>query len=154
MPEEITWRAAERQHKPKGALWYAGVAAAVLILATLAAIRQNFFFGVFIILAGALLVFRGKERPQILDFSVSEKGVGIGKQQFYPYDELEWFAILEREDMLDQLVIKRKVSINPHLKIPIDRKHIGKVRKMLEEELEEKTYEPSLLDTIIERLGL
>ncbi len=151
---ELRWRASEQRQVKNDPKWYALVIGIGAVLLTLAVIQRNFFFAVFVVVAAVTLIAENRQKPAVFDFSVTERGVGIGKNQFYPYDELEWFDMNERETRLDEIVIKRRTAFAQYLKLPIDRENAERAEKLLEEHLEKGTYEPSLLDTLLERIGL
>lgn len=151
---EITWRAAEYRYIKKGAGWYwlIGFIASALVVISL--FQDNFFFAVFIVIAAAMLITLGGRKPQIFDFKINDKGVAIGDKIFYDYERLEGFTIRNRPEQLDEIVFKKKATINPHIKIPIDSKLAPKVKNILETKLPEIEYQESLIDIIFERFGL
>jgi len=154
MPEEIRWHGNENRGARKDVLWQAGAVGLALILLTIALVQHNFFFAIFVVLAAALMIARSRRKPETLEFSVTDKGIGIGKSQFYPYDNLEWFAARERGEKEGELVVKRNTTFSPYVKIPVERERLEAVKTLVREHLEEGEYEPSLLDVILEKLGL
>ena len=95
--------------------------------------------------------FHQPTRPRIIEFKIDNEGIYIGKDTAYKYDEIEWFAIRHRPESLNEIIIKKKTLVNPIVKIQADSKITSKARKILKEHLEEKEYESSLLDAILER---
>lgn len=152
--KEISWRAAEYDHSVKGFLWYFWLIAIAVFLAVFAFWQRNFFFGVFIILAGAMIALFSRRRPQILEFRVSEKGVFIGDKVSFDFDHLESFFIRDRPGHLDEIVLKKKTTVNPYVKIPIDSQLAEKVREVLLEKIPETEHEDSIIDIISDRLGI
>ena len=73
--KEISWRAAEYEHFEKGGGWYLMVGGAALILLLIALWQKNFFFGIFILIAGILVIVLANRKPGVLDFKLTEKGV-------------------------------------------------------------------------------
>jgi hypothetical protein len=151
--KEITWRAAEYEYVEKGAEWYWVVGTLGAILAMIALWQRNFFFFVFVVVAGTMLVVFGRRRPRVLDFTVGEKGVGVGSGSLLPYDQLEWFAVHEREGRMHEIVFKKKTTVNPIVRLPADVTTVRHAARVLEERLPREQYEASLLDTLSELLG-
>ena len=115
--------------------------------------QKNFFFAIFIILAGAMLLFFSRRRPQILDFKLDGEGIAIGDNIFYDYDRFEGFLIRSRPQRLDEVILKKKTAINPYIKVPIDSKLAPKARDILGENLPEVEYQESLIDILSEWFG-
>ena len=151
---EVTWRAAEHEYVPKDVSWYwlIGTIAAVLIL--LALWQKNFFFFIFLLIATPMLFFFGRRRPSVLTFTVTEKGIGIGRGAFYKYADLEGFHVREREGGLDEIILKKRTAIHPYLKVPIDAATRREVERVFEKELKRVRYEESFLDIVAEWFGL
>ncbi len=149
----ITWRAAEYEYAGKRASWYFIIIGATAVLTISALWQHNFFFAVFVLIAGTMLIVLGKKRPRVVNFTINEKGVGIGKYQFYDYDDLEGFDIHERPHRLDEILLKRKTTFNPFVKMPIDSKNAPKARVILTSYLEETEYNESLIDILADWLG-
>ena len=152
-PLELTWRAAEYQFIEKSVGWYWLVIIAAIVLIFLAVLGRNFFFGVFVVLATAMVIFFGRKRPRVLDFRLSAKGVAIGENVFYDYDRLEGFVVLEKPGRLNEIVLKKKAAINPFLKLPIDAKSGKDAEIILQGHLPQIEYEESLLDVVSDWLG-
>jgi hypothetical protein len=145
--KEISWRAAEFRYFKKSLTWYLWVIGIAVLLLIFAIWQNNFFFAVFIAIASIIIIFMGKRRPRIVDFKVDEKGIYIDKDTFYPYKELKWFSIRTRPDSLNEIVVKRSATINSIVKIQADSQITPEVRKLLKENLEEKEYEDSIVDS-------
>ena len=151
--KEISWRAAEYEYFHKDALWYFVVAIIGLALIVLALWKNNFLFAIFIIISTVLFVTLGKKKPRVVEFKINDKGVGIGKNVFYDYENIESFDAKSYPDRLDELILKRKSPIHPFVRIPIDSKHLKEVKEILSKHLEEKKYEDSVIDSISDTLG-
>lgn len=149
---EIIWRAAEYEFTQKTPMWYVIIGIAGTLLVVLALFAKNFFFGVFIILATGIVMAFGKRKPRIIDFKVTEEGVGIGKQ-FLDYDRIEHFAIWSRPGHLDEFIFKKKVMVNPFVHVPIDSALGKRVQSMLLLKLPEVEHQVSLVDIFAEWLG-
>ena len=150
---EIGWRAAEYDHIEKGGGWYATVGAAVLILLAIALWQKNFFFGIFILLAGIIVITLGNRRPDVLDFKLTGEGCEAGRGVFHKYEDLKNFCLKSRPNRLDELVFRKKTAFNPFVRIPVDSRTAEKARIFLVQKLPEVAYEGSLMDALIDFLG-
>ncbi len=152
--KEISWRAAEFSYFKKGFFWYLIIVGVGLFLVIISLIKNNFLFAVFIFLAEVIIVSLANRRPRILDFIIDEEGVKIGKDLFYPYENIDSFCIYEKPNQLWELIFKRKVTFDPYLKLPIDSKSAEEVKKFLSGRLKEFEYNPSWVDILSYWLGI
>jgi len=151
--ETILWRAAEYDYSKKSLSWVLSVFGTAIAGSVLAFIFGNFFFGLFLIGAGALVVFLSKQRPQICEFKISEEGIEVVGKIKMPFDSLKEFSVIKRRNSLDELVIRKRVNINPYVRIPIDSKLGEKAREMLLEKIPEVEYEEPIIDALSAYLG-
>lgn len=149
---EISWRAAEYDHSEKGGGWYLSVGGVAFILLLVALWQRNFFFGIFILLAGIMAIGLGNRKPNVLDFKLTGEGCHLGKE-FYSYDNLENFSLRSRLNRLDEIVFKKKSTFNPYIRVLIDNHTAEKVRIFLVQKLPEVEDQSSLLDVLIDFLG-
>ncbi len=151
--ELLSWRASEYTHHERDATWYwvtGGIAAILLMIAIK---QQNFFFGVFILLATTVLFIFYKREPEVVEFSLVESGIHIGKTKFIPYKEIEGFTLRDRPGMLTELIIKKRTRTNPYLRIPTDDNTAIEIKDLLLQKLPEIEYKESVTDTISDLLG-
>lgn len=144
---EIKWRAAEYEYFEKSINWYAFVILATITLVIMALVQGNFFFAVFMVIAGFMVTTLGKKKPKVLDLTINDKGVGIGKDDFFLYEELEGFSVRENDNKLNEIIIKKETTLNPFVKLRIDSKMTEKAKEILERNLEENDYKESAVDT-------
>ncbi len=149
----VSWRAAEFDFVPKGVVWHAWAGIITLALVGIALWQQNFFFAIFLLIAGSMVLVLGNKRPETFDFTIDEDGCHIGTAAMYPLDQLEDYSIYSRPHRLDELIIRRKSAVHRVLHIPIDSETAEKVKVFLEDKLPEIEHEPSLLESIADILG-
>jgi len=103
--KEITWHAPEFKYRYKDISWYwlSFAVAGVLILLSLW--QKNLLFIIFIIIAESMIIIWANRFPKELRFKLDKKGVYIDKINFYPYEELDGFHILENEDEDSDLIL-------------------------------------------------
>lgn len=152
---EISWRAAEYDHFEKSPGWYAAVGGTALILFIIALWQKNFFFGIFVLLAGIMVIFLSNRKPSVLEYKFTEKGfeIGHGHGIFYEYDKLDNFSLRSRPGRLDELILKRKITVNPFVRVPIDDRTAEKVRLFLVQKLPEVEHHDSMMDVLTDLLG-
>ncbi len=152
-PAELSWSAAEHEYTEKDAAWYLTVGGLAFLLLVIALWQGNYFFAVFVVIAGAVLVNFGKRRPKVFEFKVTSEGVGVG-EKFITFDRLESFMIRKRAHALHELIVKQRAYVNPYLRIPLDGETAQRARELLSEKLPEEEYQESLLDVFADWLGL
>ncbi len=150
---EIRWEAAEYEFVPKSTKWHTEIGVATLVLVGIALWQQNFFFAIFILIAGIMVVILGNRHPEIIEFVLNEDGIHIGEAASYPFEKLESFSLRERPHRSDELILKRKTAMNQLIHIPIEPEMVGKMRSFLEEHLPQEEHEPSVLESITDLLG-
>jgi hypothetical protein len=150
--DSIIWRAAEYEYHPKTSGWYYIVIAITLIIAILALVQKNFFFFLFVTIAGLMIITLGRRKPKIIDFYVGKDEIRIEGDTVYNYKNIKWYSILENKESLNEIVLKTDSHINPIVKLRADSQTTEKVKPILSEKLEEEEYEPSMSDLISEIL--
>ena len=150
---EISWRAAERDHRERGWLWYAILGGGALFLFTLAMLQRNFFFGVFVILAAGVVFAAGSGKPKVLDFKINEHGVTVDNRIVYAFEKLDAFCFKNRLGRLDELILKKKAAVNPFVRIPIDSKTAEKAAAFLKKHIPEFEHQDSFMDIVSDWLG-
>ncbi len=143
----ITWRAAEYEYSPKDVGWYWIVGGASAAIALVGLWQRNFFFAIFIVLAGVLVIAFGRRRPEVIDFAVGEQGIGVGNR-LTEYDRIESFSVRARPGRLNEVIIKKKAAVNPYVRIPVDAQLAANIRTLLLAKLPEVEHEESLIDTL------
>lgn len=151
--ETIEWEAPEFLRRPKTVSWYWLSAIAAIIILVFAWWQKNIFFGFFIIIAEALVVYFGRQEPRRLKFSVGEQGVMIANEKYLSYDKLASFWMRPKNEEFQELILKNKSHFLPYLKILTDTESSGRIKKILQNHLPEEEYEDNLLDTISELAG-
>ncbi|MFH0806225.1 MAG: hypothetical protein V1885_00640 [Candidatus Brennerbacteria bacterium] len=153
VPKELSWSAAEHEYVEKDVVWYLTIGGLALLLFIIALWQANYFFAIFVALAGIILANFGKRRPKVFEFRITAEGVGIG-EKFFAFERLESFSLRERKDALHELIVKQNAYVNPYLRIPADRETAKRARALLAERLPEEEYQESLLDIFADWLGL
>ena len=150
-PFEIGWESREFEYRPKDVSWYwVSIIIAVLLVA-FSVWQRNFLFGVFILIAEILILVWGNRKPRSVACLLNEKGLAIGDEKVYIYEEIENFSA--REDLGDawaEVSLHFKKRLKPKFTVSVPKEKLEDVRKTLRMFLEEIPAESSLLD-IFER---
>lgn len=152
--EIISWRAAEYQYSEKTLTWFIVAGIIALVIAILSFVGHNFFFAVFAILAGIVVIAFAGRRPDVLDFTVSDEGVSAEGKFSLPFDEIDYFSLHSRPGRLDELVLKKRSIVNPLVRIPLDARTGERVRAFLGKRIREEEFQESLIDLLSDRFGL
>ena len=92
----ITWRAQEKEFRPKGPAWYWAVGIASCGIAVAALIVGNYLFAVIAILGGFAIMVVGSGRPARYVYKLTDRGLTIGTTVI-PYEKISRFAIVDTQ---------------------------------------------------------
>lgn len=151
--KEISWRAAEYEQSRQDPFHFWLIMGGFFIVFVFALWQRNFLFAIFIALAGLMIIVFRRTKPQILEFKINDDGVRIGDNNFYSYDKFENFSTRSNSNRLDEIVFRKKSTINPYLRVPIDSKLMIEAKNRLGQNLSEVEYQGSIVDLITDWLG-
>jgi hypothetical protein len=98
--------------------------------------EKNFIFPIIIILAGIILVKLLKDDPRDIDFSITDKGILLGRN-FYEYDNLSKFWIIYKAPQVKKLYFEVDNIFHTQLIIQIGSVSPLELRDLLNKYLEE-----------------
>ncbi|MBI2406274.1 MAG: hypothetical protein HYZ07_02185 [Candidatus Harrisonbacteria bacterium] len=150
--EEISWQAHEFEYHHKETGWYYLVVIATIVLVALAIWQRNYIFAIFLVVAAAMVLYWGHERPGIVTITVTGEGVRPNQFKFIPMRELLGFAIKEsgqHDPEWGSILLRSKHRFSPYVKIPIPRGKVAQARDILLDHLEEFPYDESLIDEVL-----
>lgn len=88
-----SWEASEYVHHHKGAAWYVGLAAIVIVLVGVAAYVHSWLtIATFLVMAAAIVVYARKP-PRVLLYELGQKGIIIDGRE-YPYSTIRSFGVI------------------------------------------------------------
>lgn len=148
----FSWQTPEYEYKQRAQDWYwtVGILAAALVVVFI--IMGNALFGLVVAIATFALTLFSARKPLVVQVDVDDKGVRIAKT-LYPYASLDSFGIDGEDRNMPKLHLKSKKVVMPLVSVPIALDDIDSLRDYLRGKLTEETFEPSLIQTIFERLG-
>ena len=149
MPEQsFTWSAPEFIYYEKRTGWNIGVAIVGALLILLAFVERNFLLAVFIAISSILVIYWGMRKPDMLTYTLSEKGLDIQGKKSYPMESFVGFAIVELSEDATEAVIKTKRSINTYLKLILPPEERTRIEEFLKDHVEAMEYEETFTEAI------
>jgi len=148
----ISWEAPEHYHieKSNDWFWMLGILAVAGTAASL--IFGDVLFAVVILLAAVTMFVVGHQKPRVIPFEVSLRGVRIDKT-LYPYATLESYYLDEENHVNPQLILKSKKMFVPLLIVPIPDDHIDDIEDLVNDRLPEEYLEEPLSHRLMEFFG-
>lgn len=150
---KIEWKALEHHHEEKSNDWFWATGIVTVGIAVLSVYFNNLLFAILILLAAFASILNSHTRPRILNYSLTRKGITVGKK-LYPYSELESFWVID-EEVHDKILVRSKKTFMPLLVLPYDSSKTDpdEIADFLLDFLDEEEMDESLLQILMERLG-
>lgn len=152
MPNKVSWKAFEYLKKEKTTDWYWAVIIIALSIAVIAYMLEDGFFSILIVIATITLLMFSMRDPQILDISIDQRGLIIGKDM-YPFATLECFWVDISDEHSHKVLFRSKKVFMPLTVVPLDEYHHLDIRDFLLQYLPEKEMHEPTSQKIMERLG-
>ncbi len=154
MSERIRWSGYEFEYREKTPDWFWAVGIIAVSIAIVSIIYDNALFGVFILIAGVMLLMTGKKEPRLIDYELTEKGLLIDNA-LHDYLEFKAFYVSESKYAPPKLLLRTNKWTVPVLVIPIETDYIDapKVRDFLLDYIPEEKIDESLSMKFMELLG-
>ena len=143
----IHWSALEYDHKEKSVDWFWAIGLSAIAGAVIAILYQNYFFGVFLILAGICMGMFGARKPVMVEVGIFPEGIMIDQRK-YEWAKLHGFNITGVGESL-HLILHTERPMAPIVSIPMQFGDVDKVRDELNNHMEEN---PALHDGGIQKL--
>ncbi len=148
----IIWHELEYKEKERSTDWFWALGVIAVASAVASIIFKDYLFAVFIILAALVLGFYAIRKPRLVEFKIDAKGLAVGRE-FYPYDRLTSFFILEKENGEKLLLVMSKRSVVPLLVLPLGVQNAEEVRQALIARIPEEKHEEPTSHKVMEYLG-
>ncbi len=131
----IHWSALEYDHKEKSVDWFWAIGLSAIAGAVIAILYKNYFFGVFLILAGVCMGMFGARKPQMVEVGIFEEGVIVGDRK-YEWAKLHGWNIVGVGES-QQLVLHTERPMAPVMTVPMPFQDAQKVQEILNAHLEQ-----------------
>ena len=148
----LSWEAEEYEHLPKQNWWFVALGIVTLLLAVVAVFMQNYFFALFIAVAGLTVAVFAKQKPRKVRFSVVSDGMEIGSR-LYHFEDLSSFWIFYDPPLFKELSIKSKKIFMPYIRAPLGETDPEKIREILLKFLPEEKQNESFISLLSRVVG-
>lgn len=147
----IAWETKEYEEKNRHPdwHWYAGLVA--VLAAVVAFFFKNIFFGIFLLIAGAVVIIYAKRKPDHWKVSVTTEGIVIN-DALLPFADIKQFW-LDESGKQDKLLVLVRSNFVPLLAIPLEGVTTASVREALTGKAPEVAMRESTSVRIFDRLG-
>lgn len=139
----------EKKERHRDWPWYAGLF--FILAAVTAFFFGNIFFGIFLILAGALMVFQVHQEPTHLTISLFTDALEINTHAI-PYAQIEQFW-LDETGKADKLLLRVRRVVMPLTVLPLEGVSADAVRGVLTGKIPEVKLRESTSIHLFDRLG-
>lgn len=150
--ESITWKTLEfekKENRHPDWLWTVGLVA--VLSATLSFFYGNIFFGILLIVAGAVVILYALRDPKELSVLIDENGIKINELAI-PYKNVRGFW-LDESGNGDKLLLLVTGSFVPQLSVPLEGVSAESVRVVLSKFAKETEMRESRSIALFDRLG-
>ena len=150
MTSKLSWQAYDRieQHHSPDWYWAVGIIAFSIMVTSI--LLDNILFAVLIILSTIVLFLRTLQKPQLVSYELTSRGIWINKQ-FTSFMSFDSFWVTEEEP--SKLILKSKGLLTPLLIIPLDTTDPQTVREFLQDYIQEEEHHEPLSKRVMEYLG-
>ena len=153
-PFTLHWQAHEFEYHPKGVAWYWGSIIISVLLIAVAVWQRNFLFGFFVVIAEILMLVWANREPELLTFTLNEKGVAIEGHKFYPVREIASFASFEDwSNEWSTIIIDLKGHLRPSVRIHVPRERFNEIEHAMQTVIPLVHKEESMIDILEKFLG-
>jgi hypothetical protein len=127
--ESLKWSQLEYEEKERSSDWFWALGVIVIASSLASIIYGNYFFGILLVISGALLWYFAKRKPEMVSFELNEKGLKI-RNHLYPYENIKsfWVQIYQQQtdkqgsvtELQPKLFIKSERFFMPIISMPIE----------------------------------
>jgi hypothetical protein len=121
---------------PRSFGWYVVFAIIGIALLIYAVVSVNYLFAFIIVLFAFIVYVQKHSEPELVDFTITSKGIVIGKNA-YPYKDIKTFWILYDPPVVKKLYFCFKRAVAPRIMVPLQDQNPLHIRDFLLQFLEE-----------------
>jgi hypothetical protein len=147
----LTWSAHEFEKKSRHPDWHWYVGLVFGIAAVLAFFYGNLFFGIFLVIAGAVVIIYAFRDPKLLVVAIGEKGITINNE-LLPYERITQFW-LDETGKPDKLLLRVNGYFVPTITLPLEGVTADVVRAALVGKAKEEAVQESNSVKLFDRIG-
>lgn len=150
----MNWHAPEFHFYEKNAKWRLTTIVATVAGLLLAIWQRNIMFGIFLVLAEALLLSQGNKKPRDIEYELTDEGFKVGEREYYEYVDLLGFSLFN--DPLaphhHELVLRKNNNRTMQFLVPDEL--VEEMQDFLLDHLDELEYEESIMNHLSKRIGV
>jgi hypothetical protein len=148
----VRWSAYEHEHIERGSDWFWALGIVALCAALTSILFHNFLFAILILMAAATIGMLANERPGIVEFELSNRGIRTG-DTMHLYEEILAFWVEDHGVERPLLLVDTVKFMAPNLLIPIEHIDPHVVREYLRERVKEVPMKEPVAHKILEFFG-
>lgn len=149
--QPLSWTTLEFEKKDRHPDWIWTVGLISVLASVVSFFYHNVFFGIFLIVAGAVTIIYALKHPKELSVTISDKGVSIN-DSFIDYKNITSFW-LDETGKEAKLLLLVKTSFIPTLSLPLVGVSSSQVREALAPHTKEEELRESRSIALFDRLG-
>jgi hypothetical protein len=149
--DSITWKTMEFEEKERHPDWLWTVGLVAALTATISFFYGNIFFGILLLIAGAVTILYALQKPKELTILINDKGITIN-DSLIEYKSLPAFW-LDETGKQDTLLLLVKGSFVPQLSLPLSGVKTDDVRAVLSKYTKEEEMRQSRSIALFDRIG-
>lgn len=147
----LKWSVIEYEERDRSKDWYWALGIIVVAGSITSIIFANYFFAVFLFLAGGSIAMLALKKPEMVDYEIGAEGLRI-KNQIYLYKHVKSFFV--RDDERPLLFIKSDRVFMPIVQIPLGDQNPEQVREiMLSSNIKEEEMKEHFGEKVMDHLG-
>lgn len=152
--KEYEWDAVEFAHREKSTDWYWGLGIAILTGCILSLIAHNYLLAVLLMIGGILLSIYANDRPRSVHVELSARGIKMN-DALYTYETLKSFWMYQDHQNHNRLIIVTGRPVMPERIVTLpDTISPLELRNHLLKFMEEKETKPSIIDVLVDAIGV
>jgi hypothetical protein len=149
--KKIEWTMPEYNEKERNNDWFWALGVIVVASSITSIIFGSYFFAVFIVLSGILIVMFALKKPDMVSYELNEKGLQI-RNRLFPYEEIKSFWV--QKETKPTLFIKSGRLFMPVISMPIESSLADEIKnKMIENQIIEEEMKEHFSEKIMEYIG-
>jgi hypothetical protein len=147
----LSWHTKEYEEKERGRDWHWYVGLIAVLAAVIAFFVHNIFFGIFLLVAGTVVIIYAKRKPEDMQIEIGVDGISINGDNI-PFKHIKQFWLDETENQ-DKLLLLVQTSFVPLLAFTLEGVTATEVRAALDGKIPEIEMREPTSVKIFDRLG-
>jgi hypothetical protein len=147
----LSWKTLEFEKKDRSPDWIWTVGLVSVLSSVVSFFYGNIFFGIFLLIAGAVTIIYALKHPKELSVTISELGVSIN-EELIDYKNITSFWLDETGKEV-KLLLLVKTSFIPTLSIPLERVSASQVREAIAPYAKEEELRESRSIALFDKIG-